>query len=118
MLALCLSVCLNAYMKIFKKRSHFSKKSDRQLVRTMRLLGDENRFKIFKLLILEDMMCVSDIAEELGVSSPAVSQHFKNFELLDLVIKERQGSKICYSLKSTDPLVHWLALHLQKDMKV
>ncbi|MEX0668816.1 MAG: winged helix-turn-helix domain-containing protein [Candidatus Saccharimonadales bacterium] len=71
----------------------------------MQLLGDKNRFKIFKLLMTEKDMCVTEIAAELGISLPAVSQHFRNFEVIGLVDRERIGQKICYMLKSDDLLV-------------
>lgn len=53
-------------------------------------------------------MCVSEIAEALDISVPAVSQHFRIFELVGLVDKTRYGQKICYTLKSDDQLVQEL----------
>jgi len=50
-------------------------------------------------------MCVTDIAEELEVTASAISQHFRNFELIGLVDKERMGQKMCYILKADDYLV-------------
>ncbi|MFT4532626.1 MAG: DNA-binding transcriptional ArsR family regulator [Candidatus Saccharimonadales bacterium] len=85
-------------------RTTLSKKETR-LVRAMQLLGDDTRFKIFKLLSSEEELCVSDIAHRLSISPSAVSQHFRNFELLGIVEKERMGQKICYSLREEDSLV-------------
>jgi len=78
---------------------------EQRLVHAMQLLGDPTRFKIFKLLSSEEEYCVSDIAAKLGISPSAVSQHFRNFEMLGLVEKERMGQKICYVLNNEDPLV-------------
>lgn len=82
--------------------------SEQRLIRALQLLGDPTRFKMFKLLVADQEMCVSEIANELNISSSAVSQHFRNFEMLGLVEKERMGQKICYVLNDTDDLVREL----------
>ena len=82
--------------------------SEQRLVHAMQLLGDSTRFKMFKLLVADQEMCVSEIASELNISSSAVSQHFRNFEMLGLVEKERMGQKICYVLNDDDDLVREL----------
>ena len=80
-------------------------KHERKLVHTMQLLGDETRFKLFKLLSSKEELCVSELAERLGITTSAVSQHFKTFELLGLVGKKRHGQRICYSLNDSDETV-------------
>jgi len=95
-------------MKLLKDRSLKLNKREERLVSTMQLLGDQNRFKIFKLLLSGREMCVSEIAEALNVSVPAVSQHFRIFELVGLVDKQRYGQKVCYMLKTEDKLVEEL----------
>ena len=79
--------------------------AEERLVYAMQLLGDKTRFKIFKLLMTKKDMCVTEIAAELGISPSAVSQHFRSFELVGFVNKERVGQKICYILKHDNPLV-------------
>ena len=79
--------------------------NEQRLVHAMQLLGDSTRFKMFKLLTEDSDMCVSEIASKLDISSSAVSQHFRNFEMLGLVEKERMGQKICYVLNEDDQLV-------------
>ena len=69
---------------------------ENRIVHAMQLLGDSTRFKMFKLLNSDQDLCVSEIASRLGISPSAVSQHFKSFEMLGLVSKERTGQKICY----------------------
>lgn len=83
-------------------------KNDERLVYILHTLGDKTRFKIFKILLVKKDLCVSDIAAELRISVPAVSQHFKTFELVGLVEKERMGQKICYHLKNDDKMVNQL----------
>ncbi|MCA9323754.1 winged helix-turn-helix transcriptional regulator [Candidatus Saccharibacteria bacterium] len=82
---------------------------EERLIHALQLLGDKTRFRIFKLLASGHDMCVSEIAEDLGISVSAVSQHFRNFEMLGLVSKERMGQRICYELKSDDAFVQELA---------
>lgn len=79
--------------------------AEERLVYAMQLLGDKTRFKIFKLLMTKKDLCVTEIAAELGITLSAVSQHFRSFEMLGLVDKERSGQKVCYALKSDDLLV-------------
>ena len=81
---------------------------EQRLVHAMQLLGDSTRFKIFKLLTTGDELCVSEIAERLSISPSAVSQHFRNFELVGIVGRERFGQRICYVLKKDDELVNEL----------
>lgn len=80
-------------------------KDDQRKVFVLQALGDKTRYKIFKILLSKKDMCVSEIANSLNISVPAVSQHFKTFELIGLVEKQRMGQKICYQLKNDDKLV-------------
>jgi DNA-binding transcriptional ArsR family regulator len=64
---------------------------------------------MFRLLADDKEMCVSEIAAQLNISVSAVSQHFRNFELLGIVEKERMGQKICYELKNDDVFVKQLS---------
>jgi DNA-binding transcriptional ArsR family regulator len=69
---------------------------ENRIVHAMQLLGDSTRFKMFKILCSNQDLCVSEMATRLGISPSAVSQHFRSFEMLGLVTKERSGQKICY----------------------
>lgn len=104
-------------MKLFGSKTVKLSKYEERLIFAMQLLGDKTRFKIFKLLMTHEEMCVTDIAEELGISISAVSQHFRNFELIGLVDKERMGQKICYMLKNDDELVQELVAVTNKGKK-
>lgn len=94
-------------MKVLTRPTTLTKQEER-FASIFQLLGDKTRFKIFKILLSGREMCVSEIAEALDISTPAVSQHFRIFELVGLVDKERYGQKVCYKLKSDDVLVHQL----------
>lgn len=82
---------------------------ENRMVHIMQLLGDPTRYKMFKLLMSSEEMCVSDIAHRLDISVSAVSQHFRNFEIMGLVDKERMGQKICYSVKKDDEFIKNIA---------
>jgi DNA-binding transcriptional ArsR family regulator len=84
-------------------------KQEQRTIHVMQLLGDKTRYKMFKLLLNGDEMCVSEIADKLNISVSAVSQHFRNFEMIGLVEKERMGQKICYALKEDDEIVKTIA---------
>ena len=80
-------------------------RNEERLIHAMQILGDKTRFKMFKLLASDKELCVSEIANQLDISVSAVSQHFRNFEMIGLVEKERTGKKICYAIKQDDKLV-------------
>ena len=78
---------------------------DEQLPAVFNALSDTGRFRIFKLLMRYQDLCVTDIANIMDISVPAASQQLKVLELSGLVTRDRQGQKICYCIKSTNPLV-------------
>ena len=72
-----------------------------RLVRVYRALGDGTRLRLVKLLAdlpPGDAMCVNALAVALGVSQPAVSQHLGVLRAADLVIADRRGYHVHYSL--------------------
>ena len=83
-------------------------KPEEKMIFALQLLGDKTRFKIFKLLAQDKELCVSEIAKQLNISVSAVSQHFRQFEMLGIVGKERMGQKICYCLNEQDNFVDQL----------
>ena len=83
-------------------------KPEEKMIFALQLLGDSTRFKIFKLLTQDNELCVSEIAQQLDISVSAVSQHFRQFEMLGIVGKERMGQKICYCLNKQDNFVDQL----------
>lgn len=101
-------------MKLFTKKPVKLSADEERLIHAMQLLGDKTRYKLFKLLMLRDEMCVTDIATDLNITVSAVSQHFRNFEMVGLVDKERMGQKICYMLKANDALVKELVSVINK----
>lgn len=60
-------------------------------------LSDETRQKIMALCCCEKIS-VNDIVEELNVTQPTVSHHLKILKNTGLVMSERQGKQIFYTL--------------------
>ncbi|KJS23294.1 MAG: ArsR family transcriptional regulator [Clostridiaceae bacterium BRH_c20a] len=63
-------------------------------------LSDQNRRKILHLLKERDMTA-GEIADSFNISKPSISHHLNILKQANLVIDERQGQSISYSLNTT-----------------
>jgi ArsR family transcriptional regulator len=63
-----------------------------------KVLGDSTRLRILDLLKHEGALPVKTIAEKVGISAAAVSQHLKALKYAGLVSSERQGYWVPYSV--------------------
>lgn len=61
-------------------------------------LGDETRFEIF-LLLAKKRICVRGLANALGISESAVSQHLKVLKRANLIEGEKSGYFIHYRVR-------------------
>lgn len=61
-----------------------------ELFEVMKSLGDENRYKLVKLL-LQHNFCVGALAKRLDISESAVSQHLKILRNTGIVQGEKKG---------------------------
>ncbi|RCW54660.1 MULTISPECIES: ArsR/SmtB family transcription factor [Halanaerobium] len=68
-----------------------------KLLNFLKCIADENRIKILKLL-LDSQYCVCQLQQLLGKSQSSVSQHLSYFKELDLLIEEKSGKWIYYSI--------------------
>lgn len=78
-------------------------------------LGDQGRFRIFRLLMRYHDICVTDVAKILEITTSAASQQLKVLERVGLVQKVRMGQMVCYEIKG-DPVAQKIA-HLLKVEK-
>ena len=62
------------------------------------LAGNEVRLKTMLLLQEEQRLCVCDLSEILEMKVPAVSQHLRKLKDGKLLVKEREGTTIYYSI--------------------
>lgn len=64
------------------------------------LAGNEVRLKIMFLLEEENELCPCDLADILGMSLPAISQHLRKLKDGGIIEARRLGQTIFYTLKS------------------
>lgn len=71
-------------------------------------LSDPTRRKILELLSDRDMTA-GEIAERFEISKPSISHHLTTLKAAGLVLDERKGQNIIYSLNMTvfQDLVKW-----------
>ncbi len=62
-----------------------------------RVLGDPTRVKIIDELHHQEL-CTSDLAEIVGLSEPAVSQHLRLLRMQRVVTSHRHGQRVFYAL--------------------
>ncbi|MDD4238211.1 MAG: autorepressor SdpR family transcription factor [Desulfotomaculaceae bacterium] len=67
---------------------------------TFKALADPTRRKILKLLRERDLTA-GEIADEFDISKPSISHHLNLLKQSGLVLDERQGQFIHYSLNMT-----------------
>ena len=74
-----------------------------QMAEIFKALGDANRLKIIKLLVLnkDETLCVADLAKQLSISQPAVSQHLKILKNIDVVVPHKVGFHVYYKVDTT-----------------
>ena len=92
-------------VEIVKIKNSISSVDDERVRIIFDALGDPSRFQIFKLLVKNQDVCVTDVANILEVSVPAASQQFRILELSGLVKKNRMGQSVCYEIRKNNPLV-------------
>lgn len=85
-------------------RSDLARREDR-LERTSRWLEavkDPTRFKALYLLHRHGALCVCDLANVLGVTSSAISQHLRKLKDMALVTAERRKQTIFHAIADAD----------------
>lgn len=72
-------------------------------------LDDPSRRKILELLKDEDL-CAGDISSAFNISKPSISHHLTILKSADLILAERQGKSIIYSLNTTvfQEVIAWI----------
>lgn len=75
---------------------------------TFKALSDPNRRKILKLLQEKDLTA-GEIAEYFDISKPSISHHLSILKNADLIIGDKQGQNIYYSLNTTavQEIMNW-----------
>ena len=68
------------------------------LEKTFKILANANRLRILHTLVIEQEMCVSDLAKILGLNTTAVSNQLQRMADLGIVAARREGLKIIYKI--------------------
>ena len=82
----------------------------------LKQLGDPTRLRIFWLLCHTEE-CVTDIAEYMQMSSPAVSHHLRLLKAADLVTSRRNGKEMFYMAADSE-LVKELHLIIERIAEI
>lgn len=79
------------------------------LGRTFKALGDETRREIIRLLREKDMSA-GEIADAFTISKPSISHHLNILKQANLIMDERQGQNIIYSLNTSvmEEILSWV----------
>lgn len=87
-----------------------------QVASAMKQLGDVSRLRIFWLLCHAEE-CVTNIAELVGMSSPAVSHHLRLLKASGLIESNRVGKEMFYRAAPT-PLVRQLHVTIESVAEI
>lgn len=71
-----------------------------QWTQVIKALADETRLKLMQLLLTHDL-CVGALAQRLGISEAAVSQHLQVLKKAGLITGEKRGYWTHYSLEGS-----------------
>lgn len=69
-----------------------------QLSNILALAGSDVRLKILFLLEEENELCPCDLADILGMTVPAISQHLRKMKDVNIIESRRAGQTIYYTL--------------------
>jgi ArsR family transcriptional regulator len=69
-----------------------------ELAEIFKALSDPTRLRVIKLLTENEFLCVNALTQRLNVTQSAVSQHLRILRQVGLVIGDRKGYHIHYSL--------------------
>lgn len=87
-----------AQIKSCKNKLKTAQRSFGQLSNILALAGNEVRLKMIYLLEEENELCPCDLADILGMSVPAISQHLRKLKDGNLIVSRKEGQTIYYSL--------------------
>jgi DNA-binding transcriptional ArsR family regulator len=90
----------------------------KEIARMGKGIGNENRYRILGIL-MKGSRTVGEIAEKVHMAQPAVSQHLKVLKDSDLVLDERRGQEVLYSInvEYMTNLLHKLAKDVNRNNK-
>jgi len=103
--------------KQIKELKKQSESNDADVSAVFSALSDSGRLKIFKILLKNHDVCVSDIANVLGVSVPAASKQLSVLESSGLIERVRKGQTTCFKVLHESPTTKSVIKILEKVAK-
>ena len=73
-----------------------------KISKLLSISGNEVRLKILFLLNMEKELCPCDLADILGMSVPAISQHIRKIKDAGIITARREGQTLYYSLNEDE----------------
>ena len=80
-----------------------------RLARTFKVLASDTRLRLVHALVRADELCVSDLAEQVGMRPQAVSNQLQRLVDRGIVAARREGNRIWYRVE--DPCIPSLLDH-------
>lgn len=91
--------------------------SNSELVTIFNVLGDKTRYTLFSRMVDECDSCVSELADDLGISAAGTSQQLKVLEKAGMLKRVRRGQKICYEVNSDNPQIEQIIDIIKQSKK-
>lgn len=66
-------------------------------------LSDQTRLDILRLVVAKNSICVCELTEQLELSQPKISRHLALLRNLSILLDERKGQWVYYSLNPDLP---------------
>ncbi|MBJ9955390.1 MULTISPECIES: ArsR/SmtB family transcription factor [Acinetobacter] len=66
-------------------------------------LSDQTRLNILRLVVAKNSICVCELTEQLELSQPKISRHLALLRNLSILLDERKGQWVYYSLNPDLP---------------
>lgn len=76
---------------------HLDLDAAKKIAKTFKGLGDSTRLRLLSILLLGET-CVSDLADQTGISQSAVSHQLRTLRDLGFVSNRRDGQNIYYQI--------------------
>jgi len=103
--------------EVLKNRKIF-KETDKSMAGAFKVLSDVNRYRMFRILLKQPQLSISNIAQILDISLSLASQHLKILTHANLIQKERKGKKVFPKLEQNSPIVKLVAKTIQQAEKI
>ena len=63
-------------------------------------LANSTRLRILSLIAESEDICAKDIGGKLGLSQPDISYHLSRLHKVDVLDREKRGTRYCYSVNN------------------